>query len=268
MEEITQFVGNYGYGLIFVWVMLDQFGVPIPAIPVLIIAGAMSGGEQMDLGVVVLAATAGCVPSDIIWFEAGRRRGGAVLKTLCKISLEPDSCVRDTKDTFARHGMKSLLVAKLIPGYQTLSPALAGMTGVSLPRFMAFDLPGALLWSALFIVPGYLFREQVEVAMDAIARFGSGIGTAVVLVLVGYAGWKFWHRQQILRSLRIARMLPEELKATLDRGGEVTVVDLRDSISLDQLPHRIPGARVISVDEIDARHEEIPRDQDVVLYCT
>ena len=268
MEEITQFVGSHGYGLIFVWVMLDQFGVPIPAIPVLIVAGAMSGGDDLNLAGVVLAATAGCIPSDIIWFEAGRRRGGAVLKTLCKISLEPDSCVRDTQSTFARYGMKSLFLAKMIPGYQTLSPALAGMAGVSLPRFLAFDLPGALLWSVAFIIPGYLLRDQVGVAMDLMARFGTGIGSAVVTILVGYAAWKFWHRQRVLRSLRIARMLPEELKQALDGGSAVTVVDLRDAISVEYMPHRIPGARIMSIDDIETRHHEIPRDHDIVLYCT
>ena len=190
------------------------------------------------------------------------------LKTMCKISLEPDSCVRNTQDTFNRYGERSLLFAKLIPGYQTLSPALAGMTGMSLSRFLSFDLPGALFWSAIFIVSGYVLGEQIEQALQLVSEFGAGLGWLVMGWLVTYFAWKFWHRQRFLRSLRIARMSPEELKLALDRGGDLTVIDLRDAISLSFQPMRIPGARVIDVDELETRQVEIPRNHDVVLYCT
>lgn len=268
MEDIAQFVVSYGYGLIVLWVLFDQLGVPIPAIPLLIFAGAMSGMGELNFAWVVAAATLGCLPSDILWFELGRRRGGGVLRTLCKVSLEPDSCVRSTENTFERYGAKSLFVAKLVPGYQTLSPALAGMSGMSLPRFLAFDVPGALLWSLLFVVPGYLLHDQLERAFMLIEQFGTGVGAAVIGLLVLYVAWKFIHRQRLLHSLRVARIEPGELNRLIERGGEVAVIDLRGSMALGYQPVRIPGAFVMDVDDLETRHSEIPRDRDVVLYCT
>jgi membrane protein DedA with SNARE-associated domain len=268
LEDISQFVVAHGYGVIVFWVLLDQIGVPIPAIPILITAGAMSGTGQLDLSGVILASTVGCIPSDILWFEAGRRRGSVVLEVLCKISLEPDSCVRGTQNTFERHGLRSLLVAKLIPGYQTLSPALAGMSGISLARFLSFDIPGALLWSIAFVLPGYLLRDQLDWAFQLVSSFGTGLVSLAVGGLVAYVAWKYLHRRHFLRSLRIARMAPEELKQRIDAGEEMAIIDLRNAIVFNLQPVRIPGAQVMAVEELDARHEEIPRDRDIVLYCT
>lgn len=268
MEEIFQFLGAYGYLVIVVWVLADQIGIPIPAIPILIVAGAMAGAEELDFTRVMLASVAGCLPSDLIWFTAGRRRGGEVLKILCKLSLEPDSCVRSTQNTFERYGPQSLIVAKLIPGYQTLSPALAGMSGMTLPRFLALDVSGAIVWSAAFVVPGYLLKDQLGRALDLVSQFGSGLAQFAGGTLAAYIAWKFWHRQRFLRSLRISRMHPEELKQEIDQGEEVAIIDLRDSISLEFQPVQIPGAQRMTIEEIEARHEEIPRDRDVVLYCT
>jgi len=268
LDEISQFVIAHGYGVIALWVLFDQIGVPIPAIPILITAGALAGTGQLDLGGVILASTVGCIPSDVLWFEAGRRRGGAVLQVLCKLSLEPDSCVRSTQNTFERHGVRSLFVAKLIPGYQTLSPALAGMSGISLARFLSFDIPGALLWSVVFVVPGYLLRNQIDRAFELVSGLGVGLLSLFITVLVVYVAWKYWHRQHFLRSLRIARMSPEDLKQKIDQGEDVTVIDLRNLIALEYQPARIPGAQVMAVEDLESRHEEIPRDQDIVLYCT
>jgi membrane protein DedA with SNARE-associated domain len=268
LGEIFQFVGAHGYAVIVVWVLLDQMGVPIPAIPMLIVAGAMAGAGELNFGGVMVAAVGGCVPSDVMWFVAGRRRGGAVLKMLCKVSLEPDSCVRTTQNTFERYGPRSLLLAKLIPGYQTLSPALAGMSGMSLGRFLAFDVPGAFLWSAAFVVPGYLLRDRLETALALVSEFGSGVALVAGGGFAAYIAWKFGNRRRFLRSLRIARMLPDELKRSVDEGQGVAIIDLRDGFSRELQPIQIPGAQVMTVEELDARHEEIPRDRDIVLYCT
>lgn len=268
MEEIFQFLGAHGYMVIVVWVLLDQIGVPIPAIPILIVAGAMAGAGELDLTWVMLASVAGCLPSDVLWFSAGRRRGGAVLKILCKVSLEPDSCVRTTQNTFERYGPQSLIVAKLIPGYQTLSPALAGMSGMSLARFLAFDVPGALLWSAAFVVPGYMLRDRLSGALDLVSGFGSGLALIASCVLASYIAWKYQKRRRFLSSLRVSRMLPEELKRAIDAGEKVAIIDLRDGFSREFQAVQIPGAQVMAVEDLDVRHDEVPRDRDVVLYCT
>ena len=205
MEEVAGFVTTHGYALLALWVFLDQMGVPIPAIPVLIVAGSLAGGGRLDLGAAMLVSTLGSLPSDLLWFEAGRRRGSGVLGFICRFSLEPDSCVRGTEDTFARHGPRSLVIAKFVPGYQTLAPALAGLSGMTRLRFLAWDVPGAFLWSATFLLLGYLFRGQLDRVYRVVSELGGDLGYALVVALLGYAVFKFVQRQRFLRALRIAR---------------------------------------------------------------
>jgi membrane protein DedA with SNARE-associated domain len=259
---------EHGYLLIFAWIFLDQVGVPVPAIPVLMTVGAVAGRGQLDLGPLLIASTAGAIPADLLWYESGRRRGHSVLRTLCRISLEPDSCVRSTEETFVRYGPPSLLVAKFLPGYQTLAPVLAGMSGVPVWRFLLFDVPGALLWSLAFIGLGYLLHDQLDWAFDLASELGAGLFGVVGLVLAGYVVWKLLYRQHVIRSLRTARIQPDELRALIDALDPVTVVDLRSALEIELNPQRIPSAHVMSVEELDARHHEIPKDQEVILYCT
>jgi membrane protein DedA with SNARE-associated domain len=267
-EELTTLIVRHGYLLLALWAMLDQVGLPAPAIPLLIGAGALAGTGQLDIGVVLFVSTAGAVAGDLVWYEAGRRRGGAVLKILCKVALEPDSCVRKTKSTFARYGERSLLVAKLIPAYQSLASALAGMSGMSVWRFLLFDIPGALLWSGLFAGVGYLLHDQIDRAIQLTTDYGFMLFAVLAAGLAAWIAWKLFHRWHFRRSLRIARIEPHELKRMLDAGHDVAIVDLRESFSLELDPHHIPGARVLTPDEIDEHHADIPRDRDVILYCT
>jgi membrane protein DedA with SNARE-associated domain len=268
LGDISQFVIANGYGVIILFVLLDQVGVPIPSIPVLLTAGALSGSGQLDFGSVILASVVGCIPSDLLWYELGKKRGAVVLRFLCKVSLEPDSCARNTQNLFERHGVRSLIFAKLIPGYQTLSPALAGMSGISRARFLSFDIPGAIFWSLAFVVPGYLLRDQIDRAFTLVTDLGIGLLWLFVFAVVAYVGWKYIMRQRFLKSLRIARVAPEDLKHKLDQGEDVAIFDLRSSLALDHQPTRLPGAQVLAVEELEARHQEIPRDRDIVLYCT
>jgi len=186
---------------------------------------------------------------------------------LCRISLEPDSCVRRTENFFGKHGLRSLILAKFIPGLSTITPALAGLFGVKGRQFLLYNGLGALLWSASFIVPGYLFSNQLEAMAEQAARFGA----SVVLLLGGsfaaYLAYKFLHRQWLLRELRMARISPDELKRLMDDGHDVMVVDLRGALDHEADPHTIPGALRMTAEELEHRHHEIPRDQDVILFC-
>jgi len=268
VTELLAFVALYGYWMLFGWVVLDQLGVPIPAAPVLIGVGALAGLGQLELAAAIAVAALAALLADLFWYEVGRRRGGAVLRFLCRIALEPDSCVRRTEDTFLRYGARSLVVAKLIPGYQTVAAALSGMSSIPLPRFVFFDVLGALLWSGLYIGIGFALHDQIERAMHLAADFGFVTGLVIGGTLVGWLAWKAFSRQRFIRSLRIARIEPAELKRWLDEGAEVEIVDLRSRLELASSPHSIPGARVMSIEEIDEHHERIPRDAEIVLFCT
>jgi rhodanese-related sulfurtransferase len=208
-----------------------------------------------------------CLIGDLMWYYLGRLRGAKVLKVLCRISLEPDSCVRRTETFFIRHGTRSLILAKFIPGLSTVTPALAGLFGVSLERFMLYNGLGALLWTATFIAPGYLLADQLEWVAAQAARLGSSLVVLVVGVLALYITYKYVHRQLLLRELRIARIMPDELKKMLDDGHDVTIVDLRQSLEIEVDPYTIPGAVRMAVEDLERRHHEIPRDRDVVLFC-
>lgn len=268
MEQLTQFVLEHGYLVLAVWVLLDQLGLPFPAIPIMIAVGGLAGGGQLDLATALLISTLACLPSDIFWYETGRRRGGAILRFLCKVSLEPDSCVRNTEDMFDRYGARSLLIAKFFPGFQTMAPPLAGMSRLPFARFLAFDIGGAFLWSAAFIGAGFALHDQLDRAYQMISELGAGAGAIIGVGLALWVAWKWVHRQLFLRSLRIARIGPDELKRMLDAGEDVSIVDLRSAIAFEMDPHRIPTAQVMSLEEIDQHHERIPRGRDIVLYCT
>lgn len=268
MDEILQFILHHGYLVLVAWVFAEQLGLPLPSIPVLLAGGALAGTGNVDLTLVVLFPAAGTVLADVIWYEIGRHKGASVLNMICKISLEPDSCVRNTENRFARNGPNALLVAKFVPGLNTAAPPLAGMLGMRLPRFLLYDGAGSLIYNALFVVLGFVFSHQLE----KIARIALGLGFGLLLLVVAgfvlYIAWKYFQRQRFLRSLRINRITPEELKEKLEAGGGLTVVDLRHSVDFESDPNTIPGAFYLPSEELDQRYEEIPQDQEIVLYCT
>jgi hypothetical protein len=176
--------------------------------------------------------------------------------------------VRRTEDAFSVHGARSLLYAKFVPGYSTAAPPLAGIVRMPLLRFVVFTGLGGLIWAGVFIGVGWLFSRQLEVAADYVARLGSSAVALVVAGLGGYIAWKYVGRQRFLRAIRIARITPDELKARLDAGDDVMIVDLRARIDFDADPSIIPGALHLMTEELEARHREIPRDREIVLYCT
>ncbi len=264
---MTEFLVQHGSLILFLWIFFNQLGVPVPAIPYMLAAGALAGLGRLDLGLLVMISVVAAVPADLLWYEIGRRRGVAVIRFVCKISLEPDSCVRDTERRFARHGASSLVLSKFIPGIETVAPPLAGLFRMRRSRFLLFDALGALLWSSVFLGLGYVFHDQVDRIVREAARLGGWLLAILSIILVAYLGWKFWRRRRFLRELRIARITPEELRAKLDAGEDIEIVDVRHSLDFEAEPFTIPGATYISVEQFEEGHEEVPRAPEVVLYC-
>lgn len=268
MDEATRFLVQYGYLIVFAWVFLNQLGVPIPSIPALLATGTLAGAGHLNATILVIVAVLAALPPDLLWYEIGRRRGMGVLRALCRISLEPDSCVRKTERIFARYGARSLLISKFIPGVETVAPPLAGMFGMRASRFLLYDSLGTALWSVTFVGLGYAFHEQIE----AIALFAQRLGVWTLAFLIAalalYLGWKAIRRRHFLRELRIARITPDELKAKLDAGEPIEIVDLRHALDFEARPYMIPGATHIAVEDFEERHAEIAKDREIVLYCT
>ncbi len=268
MNQTLPFLLRHGYEVLLVWVFAEQLGLPIPSLPVLLAIGALAGRRQFSLFASVALAVVATLAADFIWYELGRYRGRSLLRHLCRISLEPDSCVRDTESLFARYRAGSLIIAKFVPGLGTVMPPLAGAFRFRRGRFLVWDAAGAFLWAGAFTGTGYLFSAQIErVAMYAY-RLGAWLAVALLLALAAYILNRYRERRRFLRKLRIARITPEELKQKMEAGEEMVIVDLRNSLECENDHVRVPGALHMRPDELEARHQEIPRDRDVVLYCT
>ena len=268
VDETFQFLIRHGYAVLFVWVLAEQLGLPLPATPLLLAAGALAGAGEMNLWLALALAVLACMLGDVSWYEFGRLRGGRVLNLLCRISLEPDSCVRKTENAFVRHGSRSLLIAKFVPGLNTMAPPLAGIIGMRLGRFLIFDALGALLYLGSFIGLGFVFSNQLERVAARVASLGFSLLVILVSGLAAYISWKYVQRRRFIRSLRIARITPEELKRKLEAGEDLVVVDLRHSLDFDAEPQTIPGALRLAPDKVEEGHNQIPRDREIVLFCT
>ena len=263
-----EFLADHGAAVIFWVVFVEQLGVPLPAIPLLIAAGALVGAGKMSLATALLVPVAASLPPDLAWYYLGRLKGGKVLGFLCRLSLEPDSCVRDTENLFHRYGPRGLLLAKFIPGFSTVAPPLAGIVGMSAATFALYDIGGTLIWAAVSAGIGALFSNQLEQLVGLFDQAG-GVLLAILLAgLAGFIAYKFYHRQKFLRHLRMAKISVEELKRRMDAGDAISVVDVRHPLALELDPETIPGAINFTLEEIEHRHQESPRDRDIVLYCT
>jgi membrane protein DedA with SNARE-associated domain len=268
MDASLDFLVRHGYAVVFGWVMAEQIGLPIPAVPVLLAAGALAGTGRLSLSGVLVLGLMASLASDVIWYWIGRIRGGSVLSLLCRISLEPDSCVRRTQNAFSGHGARTLLVAKFVPGLSTAAPPLAGIVRMPCLRFVVFTGLGGLLWVGVFVGLGWVFSDQLERVADYVSRMGTGLGEILGGALGVYVLWKFVARQRFLRRIRIARITPEDLKTRLDAGEDMLVVDVRHRVDFEAEPSIIPGALHLTTEELETRHLEIPRDREIVLYCS
>jgi membrane protein DedA with SNARE-associated domain len=268
MNEVVQFLIEQGYVILFLWVLLEQLGLPIPVAPMLFAAGALAGIGKLNFLLVFGLSLLAALLSDQFWYQIGFRRGGKVLSLLCRISLDPDSCVQRTKKIFARYGARSLLVAKFIPGLNTIGPPLAGILHMRLLRFLLFDGLGVFIWVGVFTLLGYQFGNEIEEHLTNTRGIGVWIGLVVPVCLAAYIFWKYIQRKRFLHRLAIARITPEEVKQRLDAGEDLLILDLRSSLEFEAEPQTIPGAFHMAFEELEENHHKIPRDREIVLFCT
>jgi len=258
----------YGYLLLFVWVLAEQLGLPLPATPVLLAAGALSAEGQLNFGLALFFGIVASLSADCFWFLIGRRYGHHVLRLLCKLSLEPTTCVRRTQDSFGRRRGTLLMFAKFIPGLGLLAPPVAGENGMTFAPFLFFDFIGSALWVGALLAGGRFFGDLLKRDPSALAWVGRFSGALLVLGIIGFFLGRLYRRRMVLKKLAAARLEPQDLKRQLDSGQSVYIVDLRHPLELLPDPFTLPGALHLSPDDLTTRHEEIPRDRDVVLYCT
>jgi membrane protein DedA with SNARE-associated domain/rhodanese-related sulfurtransferase len=267
MDSLSTLFREYGLASIFMVVLLEQIGVPVPAVPLLVLAGAAAINDPLyALYALILAVIASSI-GDLAWFGAGRRYGHRVLKTLCRVSLSPDSCVRQTESTFERRGAATLLIAKFVPGLSTVAPPVAGALGLKAGTFLALNGAGAALWAGAAIAAGLIFHGQVDWLFGRVADLG-GYAVALVAALFSlYVGWKWWERHRFLKSLEAARITVDELYAMMGRGENLVILDVRSKTHRDLHGLRIPGAMPVDLDDFDHVASGISPDHEVVVYC-
>jgi membrane protein DedA with SNARE-associated domain/rhodanese-related sulfurtransferase len=268
MSPIFALLAAHGGLVLFAAVLVEQLGLPLPALPWMVAAGALAANGQLNPLPALAGIVAACLIADALWFELGRRGGARVLRTLCRLSLQPDSCVRRTRDLFGRDGMRSVIAAKFVPGLGTIVPPLAGMSGVRLRRYLWFDALGSLLYGGGCLLLGVLFRHQLDWLLATLGRLGNnGLGL-LVCAAAGYVGFKYFQRHRLLRRLRVARITVDELRRRQAAGEPLTILDLRARTELEREPHVISGARHVGLDELERCRHELPRDRDIIVYCS
>jgi membrane protein DedA with SNARE-associated domain/rhodanese-related sulfurtransferase len=267
MAQLSHLIHTYGVLIVFATVLLEQIGLPIPAFPVLIIAGALAVDGGANWPLYLAASVAACLISDYFWFRAGRHYGKRILRLLCKISLSPDSCVSQTEDNFGRWGAKSLVVAKFIPGFNTIAPPLAGAMGTSTSRFLWLSVAGGLLWSGVGMGLGAWFHDSVD---DVIAWFETLGSTALMVVgglLALFMLLKYVERKRNLGAAEMPRIGMDELRDLLEAGHDPLIVDAR-GVTARQLEQGIPGALVYGDAVPERLMATLDRSRHIVVYCS
>ena len=267
------FFVHYAYLIIFLWVLVEQMGIPIPSVPVLLTAGTLSATHRVSWIAITLAMLLACLVADSIWFALGRRYGNSVLKLLCRFSFEASTCVTKTENYFTRRGAVTLLFAKFVPGLSTVAAPIAGQTGMTYTRFLAWDLAGSFIWGETFILAGRFFGDLAKKIAPFFAWLGHFAILIFVLMVLGFLAHRIWKQRRFLQQVRELRLEPTELKTMLDLAETnhtppPFIVDLRHPLDYLPDPRVLPGALRIGPNELKQHSEIIPRDRDVILYCT
>ena len=268
MTDPLAFVARHGVAFVFANVLVEQLGIPVPAVPTLIVAGALAADGKVSGGAVLAAAVIASILADSAWYVAGRRYGLGILRLLCRISLSPDSCVRQTENQFARWGILALLVGKFVPGMATIGPPLAGAMGIGAARFLAYTTLGGLIWVGVMFGAGALFHTQITALLDRLEALGMFALQIVGVLLALFIAIKWWERRRFYKTLRLARITAEELRSLMDKGTRPVVVDVRSSIDREADGRYIPGALAIDLAELDRRRGELPAELEIVFYCS
>ncbi len=267
------FFVQYAYGILFLWVLVEQLGIPIPSIPVLLTAGTLSATHRIHASYALLVVLTACMIADSFWYFLGRRYGNRILQLLCRLSLEASTCVAKTEGYFTRRGPVTLLFAKFVPGLSTVAAPIAGQSGMPYGRFFLYDLAGSIIWAEVYLLAGRFFGDVAKKSAPFFHLLGHFAFAIFVLMVLGFMAYRVFKQRKFLMQVKAMRLEPQELKELMDKAeaaGNIApfIVDLRHPLDYLPDPRVLPGAVRISPNEISLHNERIPRDRDVILYCT
>ena len=260
-------IAQYGLTLVFVNVLLERAGLPLPATPTLLVCGALAATGRLSPWSIFALALLACVIGDTLWYAAGRYYGRRVMSFLCRVSLSPDSCVRTTENRFERWGRLTLILAKFVPGLSTVARPLAGAMKLPLGSFELLNGLGSVLWAGAAIGTGMLFQTQIGLLLLRLRNFGTTLGELTLVAVLIYIAYKWWERRRYNSVLRLPRIEVDELRRLIATNAPPFIVDVRSALGREHDRRCIPGALEMSLDEVGARHAEFPMDREVVFYC-
>ena len=266
MDYLVAQLVHFGALFVGINVLVEQLGIPVPAVPTLVVAGALSGAGKLDPLAIFFAGVLASMLADHCWYFAGRRYGYQILKTLCRISLSPDTCVRETEGIFERWGFYSLVVSKFIPGFAAVGPPIAGALRMPLWRFTSATVASASLWVGVAMCAGWLFAAPVLALLAWTAAHGLLAGVLVGGSLGAYVAFKAWQRWRLAQFVHASRITVDELKERLADAERPFVVDVGSTLAHQSRPH-IPGARLMDLDQIVREARTFPADRDIIFYC-
>lgn len=264
---VLELIAQYGLALVFVNVLLERAGLPLPATPTVLICGALAATGRLSAWAILALALAACVIGDTLWYIAGRYYGRRVLKFLCRVSLSPDSCVRTTENRFERWGRLTLVVAKFVPGLSTVARPLAGAMRLSWGSFELLNGFGSVLWAGAALVTGMLFQTQIGLLLLRLRDLGTVAGELTVAIILIYVAYKWLERRRYNAALRLPRISVDELRDLNTGNKPPLIVDVRSALGREHDRRCIPGALEMSLDEISMRLGEFPQDREIVFYC-
>ncbi|MGC1816240.1 MAG: VTT domain-containing protein [Casimicrobiaceae bacterium] len=265
MEAITGQLIAHGVPLVGLNVLLQQLGLPIPAVPTMMIAGALAVAGRLDFAQAFAIAVAASLVADLAWFWAGRRYGYPVLRGLCRVSLSPDTCVRQTEGIFERWGFFSVLVSKFVPGFSTVAPPIAGALRMGTGAFIVASTGSAVLWVGAAMVAGAAFARQIDVALAWMEGHAAAAALVLGALFAAYIAVKALQRYRMARFLAGAMISVDELREALAGESPPMVIDIGSKLSQAARGH-IPGALLLDLDDLATR-DDFPDDRDIVLYC-
>jgi membrane protein DedA with SNARE-associated domain len=265
MDGFATFVARYGIAAVFLLTFLENIGLPIPVFPVLMLAGAYASTRHAVLPWMVCAAVAGALLADGIWYFVGRWRGKRVLDRLCRISFNPDACLERAVDGFHRRMAATILFAKFLPGVNTIMPPLAGVAAMPFSAFLLLDLAGALLWAGAGVALGFAFGERIaETARGVQGMMGWLLLSGLAATVAWRIGYRFW----LVKRYGGNRVDPDEVHRQMREGEDLLVIDLRRDDDFAASDRMIAGAARLRPASFHRHAMHLPRDRDLVFYCT
>jgi len=264
---------RHAYLVLFGWVLVEQAGIPIPSVPLMLAAGTMSAAHKVQIALILPVVLLACLISDTMWWWLGRRFGSRVLDLLCKMSLDASTCVNRAQGSIARRGGVTLLFAKFVPGVSTIAAPIAGQAGMAFHEFAVYDIVGTLAWAGAWLFAGRFFGDIAARSDRLFATLTHFAVALVLLMILGMIIYRYVQRHRFLAELRGLRLEPEQLLAMMEdarsEGSEAPfIIDLRHPLDVLTDPEVLPGALRIGPDELKLHRDEIPHDREIVLYCT